>query len=62
MVLFKKKLKSKFDPNIHQNAPFKKFSRGSIPPNPPNKAHDEATCKFQNLKKTILGRLPNPGD
>ena len=34
-----------------------------MPPNPPNKAHGEATCKIPNLKKKFLAPpLPNPGD
>ena len=37
----------------HEIAPFKKNSRGSMPPNPPSKAHGFATCKFPNLKKNI---------
>ena len=42
---------------------FKKFSRGSMPPNPPINAHGFATCKFPNLKKKISWPpLPNPGD
>ena len=41
----------------HQIAPFKKNSRGSIPP-PPYKC--ETTSKFHNLKKNCPP-LPNPG-
>ena len=42
---------------------FKKFSRGSMPPNPPSNAHGFATCKFPNLKNYFLAPpLPNPGD
>ena len=51
MVIFNKFLKTKSDPNIHQNALnctiLKKNSRGSMPPNPPSKT----TCKLPNLKK-----------
>ena len=38
---------------------FKKFSRGSMPPNPPSNAHGFATCKFPNLKKKFLGPPPS---
>ena len=35
MVIFKNKLKRKSDPNIHQNAPFKKNLSGGHAPEPP---------------------------
>ena len=51
------------DPHMHQNAQFKKNYRGSMPPNPPTRAHGFATCKFPNLKKKFLPPqvVPNPG-
>ena len=62
MVIFKKILKTKSDPNIHQNAPnctiFKKFLVKACPEPPITKrmasqcaACRFATCKFRNLKK-----------
>ena len=63
-------LKTKSDPNIHQNAPNctileKKLSGGTCPRIPlaermasPFAAWHFATCKFPNLKKIILGPLP----
>ena len=39
MLIFKKNFKRKSDPNIHQNAPFNKIFSGSMPSNPPRKAH-----------------------
>ena len=41
----------------HQIAPFQKISWGSMPPNPPSKAHGFAICKFRNLKKKLLAPL-----
>ena len=70
MVIFKKILKTKSDPNIHQNAPnctiFKKFLVKACPEPPITKRMAsqcaEATCKFRNLKKKFLAiPLPNPG-
>ena len=54
----------KIHSKTHQIASFQKFSRGSMPPNPPINAHGFATCKFPNLKKKFLAPppLPNPGD
>ena len=70
---FRKFLKSKFHPNIHQKRTklhhFKKnFLGGACPQTPltmrttlPCAACRYATCKFPNLKKKILAPLPNPG-
>ena len=50
---FRKFLKSRFDPNMHQKRiklhHFKKKIGGSMLPNPPSKA-----CKFPNLKNNYL--------
>ena len=55
----------KIHSKTHQIASFQKYSRGSMPPNPPSNAHGFATCKFPNLKKISWPPpppLPNPGD
>ena len=59
MVILKKnkyKIWSKYTLKRTKLHCFKKFSRGSMPPNPPS----FATCKFANLKKKILGPPPPP--
>ena len=65
MVLFEIFGSKKFDPNIHQSAPnctiLKKFLGWGKTPNPPNKEHGFATCRFPNLKK-LLAPPPKPGD
>ena len=75
MVILGNFLKTKFDQNIHQNAPnctiLKHFLGGACPRTPlakrmasPCPACRFATCKFPNLKKIIFcpSPLPNPGD
>ena len=54
----KYKIRSKYTLKRTKLHHFKKFSRGSMPPNPPSNAHGFATCKFSNLKKKILGPPP----
>ena len=61
MAIFKRQNLIQMYTNTHQIVSFKKFSGGGMPPNPPNKAHGEATCIFPNLKKKILAHLlPSP--
>ena len=71
MVIFEIFLRTKSDPNIHQNAPnctiLKKILGGACPRTPitkrmakPCSACRCATCKFQNRKK-FCPPLPNPG-
>ena len=61
MAFFEKnkdKISSKYTLKRTKLHRFKKISRGSMPPNPPNNAHG-----FPNRKKKFLPPpLPNPGD
>ena len=69
MAFFEKnkdKIRSKYTLKRTKLHRFKKFSRGSMPPNPlsmrmakPCAACRFATCKFTNLKKKILGPPPS---
>ena len=69
--IFLKKIKTKSDQNTHQIAPIKKFSRGSMPPNPPSNAHGCA-MRSMSLRDMQIPKsdkkiswpppLPNPGD
>ena len=64
-AIFKDKISSKCTPKRTKLHHFKKFCRGSMPPNPPKKPHGFATCNFPNLKKKYSSSpppLPNPGD
>ena len=54
MKFFKVKIRSNYTPKRTKLHHFKKISRGNMSPNPPN----NATCKFQNLKKKILSPPP----
>ena len=47
---------------MHQIAPFKKNSRGSIPPNPPSKALRDMQISKSEKKYFLPPPLPNPGD
>ena len=70
-----KKIKTKSDQNTPNKCTklhhFKKFSRGSMPPNPPSNAHGFAMRSMslrdmqipKSQKKNFLAPpLPNPGD
>ena len=59
MVIFEKKIKSKYTLKRTKLHRFKKFSRGSMPPNPPSNAHGE---QIRKSGKKILAPPPNPGD
>ena len=73
MVFFEKnkdKIGSKYTLKRTKLHRFKKFSRGSMPPNPPSNAHGLAMrsmslrdMQIPKSEKKILGPpLPNPGD
>ena len=49
-------------PKTHQNAPFKKFSRRNMPPNPPSKrlASQDATRHATRPAPKNLAPLANP--
>ena len=60
LVIFLKILKTKSDPNIHQNAPFKKHFRWGMPSNLLSKAHDAWRMASRQANFQIGKKLPPP--
>ena len=56
--IFKDKIWSKYTPKRTKLHHFKKISRGSMPPNPPSKAHGFAPGKCPHFSKNILNPPP----